>query len=277
MSKCVSINTPNGLEPTAQANNVATAIKLALLQEQANQGFGWNAEEIITESGTWTAPVTGWYDVTLIGGGYGAYGFRSNEGLLYQVQGGNGGEIKNILKYYTKGEAIPVTIGSGGQALVDYSTNYDYSIPQGGITRFGNEYANFLNATVPQTITDDGVVGVRAVSPGAFGLYAITPNNAYKAFTDWSDYHYENCDAISYGGGGLAWVSYSFRPVSADSNPSNWGFGNGKQGCVILRYFDPSKVQLPTIDGEVLTPYIELLKRIDNLESILAESCTYNE
>lgn len=233
MAKCLAVKTSNGLEPTAQVTNTATAIKLALLQEQANQGFNWNTEEWLTESGNYTAPVSGYYEVTVIGGGNGGRLYIDSLGTY---AGDSGGIIKEIV-FMEKGSQKSVIIGSGGSYKVANSgyTGHEY---EGGITRFGDlnsSHAPIFHGQIDRANYKASLVGGGLGGGSAFNL----PDAAYYG-----------------GGGGVVRLSQT-----------EYEIGNGYQGAVCLRYFDPSKVQLPTIDTEVLTPYLELLKRVDALET----------
>lgn len=71
----------------------------------------FNTRDIITTSGTYTAPVTGWYKITAKGGGGGgAKATQTNLG------GGGGGEGGTTIAYVsmTAGDTASVVIGAGG-------------------------------------------------------------------------------------------------------------------------------------------------------------------
>lgn len=75
----------------------------------------FNTRDVITTSGTYTAPVTGWYKITAKGGGGGgAGGIRTS--VPESFGGGGGGEGGTAIAYVqmTAGETATVVIGGGG-------------------------------------------------------------------------------------------------------------------------------------------------------------------
>ena len=74
----------------------------------------FNKRDIITTSGTYTAPVTGWYKITAKGGGGGGGGRHVSSG--YYWSGGGGGEGGTTIAYerMTAGDTATVVIGAGG-------------------------------------------------------------------------------------------------------------------------------------------------------------------
>lgn len=243
MSKCLAIKTAdNTLEPTAQANAVATAIKLAVLQKQAMGGLGFNTKVIIEESGDWTAPVTGTYKVTVIGGGWGGHISGNNI-----VVGGLSGATETKFFQLEKNQVVSITIGAGG-----IGSTTDSSVTPGGATSFGDftpdsnvnlagevAYVNNWSSGNFQVDCHGGGLG------GGAGYY--TTDNPDTQNGSW------------YGAGGGAWAS---QGVSA--RPSR--VGNGHKGCVIIEYFDPEKASLPAINDTDLIPYVNLIKRVESLE-----------
>ena len=75
----------------------------------------FNKRDVITVSGTYIAPVTGWYRITAKGGGGGGQGGNHN-GTTWQLGGFGGGEggIAIGYEHMTAGDTIPVVIGAGG-------------------------------------------------------------------------------------------------------------------------------------------------------------------
>lgn len=74
--------------------------------------FGFNKKETFTSSGSFTAPVTGTYRITLQGGGGGG-----NERLYGGALGGNGGGQGGLMTFYENlvaGTSYSYTIGAGG-------------------------------------------------------------------------------------------------------------------------------------------------------------------
>jgi hypothetical protein len=77
----------------------------------------YNHRDEITASGTYTAPVTGWYKLTLKGGGAGGMGaFIHNVTPPFCISGFGGGEGGTTYAYHymASGTTCNVTIGAGG-------------------------------------------------------------------------------------------------------------------------------------------------------------------
>ncbi|MBD5416940.1 MAG: hypothetical protein HDR50_04630, partial [Desulfovibrio sp.] len=70
-----------------------------------------NGELWLTESGTFTARVTGWHEVLCIDGGHGAYA------TYYSVIGGDSGGLRWGFAWLVAGEEYPVTVGAGGNPI----------------------------------------------------------------------------------------------------------------------------------------------------------------
>lgn len=250
MSKCLAIKTgENTLEPTAQTNNTLNAIKLALLQKQAEQGLGFNTREIIEESCDWTAPVTGVYKITCIDGGSG--GLAANGQFL---NGGYSGKIIERYKHLTKGQIIPVTIGAGGIGEVGILQPSNNS---GGISSFGDISTNLLNMDNRTPSSSHSLMGTSLQSDGVRG-----GGRGGASHVNWNA-----TSATFYGAGGSACFL----------SPNTYTVSDGFQGCIIVEYFDPEKASLPTINDTDLIPYLTLLQRLDTLEKQFAENAVYND
>jgi hypothetical protein len=76
----------------------------------------FNTRDIITTSGTYTAPVTGWYKITAKGGGGGGGGGISYPNASTTYGGNGGGEGGTTIAYVsmTVGDTATVVIGAGG-------------------------------------------------------------------------------------------------------------------------------------------------------------------
>lgn len=91
--------------------------------EEAQAGGGFNTLEVIETSGTYTAPVDGWYKITIIGGG-GSGG--SGMPTTYMSSGGGGGAsggVKTIYKNLVSQSTLDVVIGAGGAAATTGGTS----------------------------------------------------------------------------------------------------------------------------------------------------------
>lgn len=242
-SVCLAVKTSDTeLKPTAQASNVATAIKLALLQKQAEQGLGFNTKEYITESGEWEVPVTGTYRITVIGGGGGGQ-YRISGNILDAI-GGPSGSVKTVFVSLVKGQKIDVVIGTGGVGG-DQTGVTDFLPFMGGNTNFGDISSADGVAFQCMENNSDTITVVRANGAGLGGGYGNSATG----------------DAFWYGGGGGA------QAVRAGVSSYQVKAGNGAQGCVIAEWFDPEKATLPTINDTDLIPYVNLLQRLEAIET----------
>ena len=178
----------------------------------------YNKEVLITESGTFIVPVTGWYEVWMIGGGGGA--MVNTSGIT--VQGGNSGNALSTIRHYYAGQEIPVTIGAGGVGAV-----YSGSVPEsvsGGETRFGDltpppNY--FMSLQKENTLAKDYDLSGRGAGAGG-GSWGVVGLDGTSGCGRW------------YGAGGGAFQ------IRANSTGTR-GAGNGAQGAIRLRYYDPNK------------------------------------
>lgn len=73
-----------------------------------------NKRDVITTSGTYTAPVTGWYKITVVGGGGGGSGAAYTSSISISGSGGGEGGTTIGYEYMTAGDTAAVVIGAGG-------------------------------------------------------------------------------------------------------------------------------------------------------------------
>lgn len=86
----------------------------------------FNKRDVITTSGTYTAPVTGWYKITVKGGGGGgSSGYYEPTTPQNQWGGSGGGEGGTTVAYekMTAGDIATVTIGAGGAGAIGVTTS----------------------------------------------------------------------------------------------------------------------------------------------------------
>lgn len=195
----------------------------------------YNTEEIITESGTWEAPVDGDFEITVIGGGSGAH-----VGSNY-LQGGFSGNYNRQLRHIKKGTKIQITIGSGG---IGTDTESDY---WGSPTVFGDISSDAKNTAIP----GGKVFFTSAVNADAFG-------------GGFGGAGAGQFNAKFYGGGGAA----------RHTSENQIFFGNGAQGCVIIRWYDPRKDTSLSIGDQLV---IDLYARLAALEVKVNEGGVYND
>ena len=148
-------------------DGVTTALNEDCLLSALGGNLLLNSELWITESGTFTAPVTGLCELFLIGGGCGAS--FSKDTTATNVAGGRSGNYLSKLIYLIKGTQVPVTIGSGG---------ISNGATEGGITAFGDistasgAYLAGCNNIAPANYNAKAYGGgFGGGSPGGSGLF----------------------------------------------------------------------------------------------------------
>lgn len=181
-----------------------------------NLGGVYNSFERVTVSGTWTAKVSGFHFVKVIGGGSGGYCVQKNANFVVAMPGASG-SVTRALVYMTKGQEVDVVIGAGGQPV---TADPDSSSCSGGVTHFGE-----INSA--QNPTYFTAVNLSTTVPNTQGLNGggSGPGGGGRATT--------NVDAVWYGGGGGA--------VWAPTVEPKLFAGHGYQGCVEISYYDPDK------------------------------------
>lgn len=202
----------------------------AMLTREVTPAF--NTRDVITTSGTYTAPVTGWYRITAKGGGGGGAGGTTRSATACIVSGGSGGEGGTTITYFqmTAGDTATVVIGgggSGGSANGGLGTN-------GGdttVTIDGNTYTagggksptNYLFAGLGGTGTIQGCAGHCASS-----YYVGSYSNTWEFVTG---------GGVGGGVGGNAGVTGGggYGGYGSDSSPQAGGAGG--DGYVWFEYF----------------------------------------
>lgn len=242
-------------------DSIENTLRILALQDIINGGLVYNTEEVITESGEYTVPVSGYYEVTCIGGGNGGY-LNSNNSYSSEAPL-SGGFITKIL-YLEKGEKHNIVIGSGGTT----TTNKDeYELVVGSSTLFGellnsssNDYANKWRGNLNITVTSN--TNVRAVISSG-----CVPGSGYG-------YSNESANGHKYGAPGLAYFNGNITtPDSAIIY-----LGNGYQGAVILRYYDPAKNKgSGNNESGIITVFKDILDRLATVEEVIANGMVYND
>ncbi len=192
-----------------------------------------NTREILTASGTYIAPVSGWYRIELRGGG-GAGGAGNTTNKNYGGGGGGSGGILVDYAYLTQGESYSYIIGAGGEAKKEFASGTG---GDGGETSFtttsgkksisGGKGGGNRGASAP--------AGISGGDPGPGGF----PGGIAGFDTD--------ADNLPGGSGGMGVTA-----ALSGYTPGQYGSGgaggysgqlghDGVQGCIILDYFDPDK------------------------------------
>ena len=193
----------------------------------------FNKRDVITSSGTYTAPVTGWYRIVVKGGGQGGWGGGYNSSYAIGGRGGAEGGTSIGFEKLTAGDTIAIVIGAGGAGGAK-STSGAGSVGSAG----GN-----TTATVNNNTYTGGGGNYDGGSGDIKGASATSWNFAYN--TD--SYGGQGAGA---GGGsptsGTAGYSGSMGGggaggyASRSSSPGSYNGGKGGNGYCWIEYFDPT-------------------------------------
>lgn len=116
----VNVNTALALKADKLTTYTKTEVDTALAEKADKANYTetvnspmFNKRDIIATSGTYTAPVTGWYKITAKGGGGGGSGAANTAYHWGGTGGGEGGTSFGYAKL-TAGQGVSVVIGAGG-------------------------------------------------------------------------------------------------------------------------------------------------------------------
>lgn len=220
------------LQQSVAALQTANTQLTADLAAEKAKGKGPNTEVWITESGIWTAPVTGAYAIWMIDGGRGGYVVPAS----YYAAGGITGRSDSFLVYLEAGTEVPIVIGAGSPGVVKASDS-DAPPIGGGRTKFGDHECRFSNDIGAGHA--QGASGGNANVPGAgFGGGYVTVDGLDGS----------KGSGRFYGAGGAAY----YTSLSSDATPVR--AGSGAQGALCIRYYDPNKTTTPDTDQEQTSP-----------------------
>lgn len=190
--------------------DLANDITLTVETDPVYIGGLYNTVEWVTVSGEWTASHDGWHEVLIINGGD-AGGFAA----MFAI-GGAAGARETFLIWLTAGQVVPVIIGAGGVGQGNTgSPSYFGSYTPNPSTRVLGQ----INSNISTSAYDIGAVG------GG-------PGNGHWNWNPSTDPSGNNVNAIWYGGGGGARKSTTL---------SMQKIGNGFQGAIRIRSYDPTK------------------------------------
>lgn len=203
---------------------------------------GYNHRETFTSSGTFVAPITGLYRITLQGGGGG--GGDSGDSS-YGSRGGGGGGQGGHGEFYEKliaGESYSYTIGAGGNTSSTGGTS--------SITLNGNEYTAVGGG--PGISSN----GTQYASAGGGGLFKINDVNVSKGASGTAGNPIiSNAYGLGGTGGGQGGSISPFGGNGYDalfggggaggtwrSSGIHYTAGKGGNGYIIFEWFDPADV-----------------------------------
>lgn len=191
----------------------------------------FNAMYFSQTSGSYTAPYTGVYRITLKGGGGGG-GPCSD---AYKGGGGGGGEGGALVFYETliKNQAYPYTIGAGGSAAPNTTDSNPHLGTNGGDSSFNNKY--FVGGG------KGGGNSYYAFAGGAGGTYQAYPSGAVVHLIPGQRGSSGTLSSSGYGGshavGGGSPASYGAGGEGAcfsGGNPSQGA--SGGDGYILVEY-----------------------------------------
>ena len=207
----------------------------------------FNKSETFTTSGSFTAPISGTYRITLQGGGGGGGGGAVNS--TYGNRGGGGGGSGAKLEFYEKltaGTAYPFTIGAGGaggsssagqnggNSTITINTN-DYVAGGGNSGRYigdafiggygglgkinGIIVAYGVSGDAGGTTSSSGTMSANGGNGGNSAFTAPpntpAPNEAFGAGGDGGGYHAGSSGTGAYAGGsgGDGYITFEYCDV----------------------------------------------------------------
>ena len=222
--------------PSADINLSVYASDLAS-RLQREQVPAYNNAESFTSSGTYTAPYTGWYEITVKAGGGG--GAAAANSATHGLGGGGGGEggMSVLTRYLNAGEQVPFVIGSGGAGGTDAG--------------FGSDGGNSSFTYRGTTYTVTGGKGGGVV--GGQGGSGTTRGEAGGQRTTSYLHHGIGGSGGGQGGGVTSCVAVPVKATSGSggaggsaswtgySSPFCFNGGAGGDGYIWFKYFDPNR------------------------------------
>jgi hypothetical protein len=218
--------------PSADSVNWKQSVDMSAYTTTVNSPM-FNKRDIITTSGTYTAPVTGWYKITTKGGGGG--GGANVHTSAENKGGGGGGEGGKTIVYehMIAGTTIAVTIGAGGGGGTGADGN------DGGnssVVIDGNTYSANGGAGGKSNLSEGGKGGSGTIigATGGTGVRVLVSTSAAAGGGGAGEgggagrYDGNGYDGDNGGGGG-----------GAGGNAAHTG-GAGGNGYTWFEYFDSS-------------------------------------
>lgn len=225
-----------------------------------------NVRTVLTTSGTYTVPVTGWYRLVCVGGGgAGGNGGNGGKGGLSGTQGGTTsfGNLLSAAGGHSGGGGGGYAAGGGGAAgevaenyvYLEKDASISYIIGAGGIA----PSSGYASSTTGEN-GSGGAVGGTGYTGGCGALSAFGSGNAGGRFYNYtangcSPTGIGGSNGTQYGGGGggsssTQAANYPQYSASGGANgevgavitsASNYAKGgNGGPGAIILEYFNPA-------------------------------------
>lgn len=234
---CVADMTAGTVAPHLDTANTYWEIFKSGLDAEKIPAF--NHRDVITTSGTYTAPVTGWYRITVKGGGGGGAG--GHYGSSQSLGGGGGGEGGTTIAYefMTASDAIPVIIGGGGAGATGSSSSTVGTAGGNSSVTVGLNTYTGGGGGIQDTDEKGALGGTGTINgcPGGIGYEydGSLSNGGNGGGNGGGSAGYGNTinggDGVQGGGGGGA---------GAKASTGSSKGGNGGDGFVWFEYFDTS-------------------------------------
>jgi len=234
-----------------QAFNASTDPALVdltqIAQDLANkltreQTPAFNKVDVVTVSGTYTAPVTGWYRITVKGGGGGGNGAR---GSVTAVAGAGGGEGGTTIGYekMTAGQTASVVVGAGGaggaanlgpggnggNSTITVNSN-TYTGGGGGGAGGGGNRGRGGTGDIPGACGNGGDTNYMPTSAGTMTMSGGSGGGSGAGQGGANAIGEDGTNGCGGGGGGCA----------AGNSSTQYAGGKGGDGYAWFEYFDPS-------------------------------------
>lgn len=201
-----------------------------LLTREITPAF--NKRDVVITSGTYTAPVTGCYRITIKGGGGGGQGGLNNTSANLAIGGTGGGEGGTTIAYekMTAGDTASVVVGAGGAGGGSGGGNGNVggnsSVTVNTHTYTGGGGFSTSAGGAGGTGTIPGAPGGVGMSVGIYGSYG---GNGGGNGGGYSPVNAKGTDGINGGGGGGGLANYS--------GGLQYAGGAGGDGYVWFEYF----------------------------------------
>lgn len=242
------------IDNTDPENLIVTWSEWAALSTDSSGtlGGGFNKKDFIFESGVYAPPVTGWYKVTLVGGGgSGGCGGNFNYTAVTTADiigasggGGGAGEVADAYLYLDVADTINVTIGAGGA-----SGSANSSTPQAlAGTGYGGQTRIVIISDGGNIVKTYAVLGGSPATAGTISntqIYGAGKPGTTSFLNRQTDDYLENSDSIrmvnSRGGNGtrgeqgvlgttqMYWIGTRVTH-GGDGGNNGSGFGGGGGG-----------------------------------------------
>ena len=206
----------------------------------------FNVIDILTVSGTYTARVTGWHDMLLIGGGGGGAAGHGNATVLCGGASGQSGGYVHRFVWLEKNKEYSYIIGAGGAGGKADATTVGTSEAmvgkKGGDTSFIISYSIIIKSfgglgggitgAYPRYVANINSTSHTKFDKNFLNRYGQIVHVSYPGDMNPAQAIYR----IPYGGGGYGGVGKKYKTQPTGGNNGT----NGIYGAIIIKYHDPN-------------------------------------